>query len=130
MKKNLNAKRYSEVVFKGDWDEVIVAFDKIEANNDKTETRRHYHIEANVYEGEEYGYEDPGFAEVENADEQTKAERLKEVIKMLPEKDQDLIVSLFYENKSVTAYAAECGVTPGAITQRKATIFKKIKKFF
>ncbi len=130
MKKNLKAKRYSEVVFEGDWNEVIVAFNRIEANNDKRESRRHYHIEAAKYEGEKYACEDGGFAEVESSDQPSETERLYQAIRKLPEEQQRLIEALFFEGKSTKEFAAECGVSAGAISQRKKTVLKKIKKLF
>ena len=45
-----------------EWGEILIDLDRQEYNNDHKETRRHYHMEGCVYEGEDFAVEDPALA--------------------------------------------------------------------
>ena len=109
------------------WGTVLIDFDRQEYNNDHAETRRHCSLEA-------YG---------ENHDELVSAmdtagsrfspdlpEDVAEALEQLKPAHRELIQALFFDGMSNEEYAKRCGVTPGAISQRKVTALKKFKKFF
>ena len=45
-----------------EWGEILIDLDRQEYNNDHKETRRHYHMEGCVYEGDDFSVEDPALA--------------------------------------------------------------------
>ena len=55
---------------------------------------------------------------------------MRAAIEKLKPAHRDLVKALFFEGLSTEEYAKRCGVTPGAISQRKNTVFRKLKKLF
>ena len=56
-------------------------------------------------------------------------DKLRSVIPMLPEKEQELIQALFFKGMTEREYAKECGVSQVAIHKRKNRILAKLKIF-
>lgn len=56
-------------------------------------------------------------------------ENLLKAIASLPEKEQVLIRALYFEGRSETDYAKQCGVKQQTINEKKHRILRKMKKF-
>lgn len=56
-------------------------------------------------------------------------EKLHMALAKLPEKDRELIVALFYEEKSERKYAEQIGVSPSTVHRRREKIIKKLKNY-
>ncbi len=56
-------------------------------------------------------------------------DKLRSVIPMLTEKEQELIQALFFQGMTEREYAKECGVSQVAIHKRKNRIMAKLKIF-
>ena len=106
---------------------VIVDLDRQEYNNDHKETRRHYSLEARVYEGMDYAVEDSDLEALFAGP--TNEERLRAAIQKLDPDQQAMIRAIYFERVSVNDYAARMGVTQSAISHRLQTVKKKLKKF-
>lgn len=107
------------------WATVLVDLDRQEYNIDQKETRRHCSLEAydldhNLLASDE----DIACDFIQKADKQ----ELHAAIGQLKPAHRDLVYALFFDGVSNEEYARRCGVTPGAITQRKNTALKKLKK--
>ena len=105
---------------------VIVDLDRQEYNNDHKETRRHYSLEARVYEGMDYAVEDSDLEALFVGP--TNEERLRAAIQKLDPDQQAMIRAIYFERVSVNDYAARMGVTQSAISHRLQTVKKKLKK--
>ena len=62
-----------------EWASILVELDRMERNNDKKERRRHYSLDACVYEGIVYASEDKNLTAIFETD--SKFGRLTEAIK-------------------------------------------------
>ena len=109
-----------------DWGEILIDLDRQEYNNEHKETRRHYSLEGNVYEGKDYAVEDPGLEALFAGP--TDEERLRAAIQKLDPDQQAMIRAVYFEGVSVNDYAARMGVTQSAISHRLQTVKKKLKK--
>lgn len=107
------------------WVNVLQELDHQEFNNDRAETRRHCSIE--TYDPDDHRL--PSKVDVTDSVEKREDDsRLSKALSALSPSQQDLIYALFFQGVSVSDYAKRNGVTPGAITQRKKTALKKLKK--
>ena len=98
----------------------------MEANNDLKERRRHYHLEACEYEGEDFAVED---RELERLLETEAAKSaLEPALCELTKSQRQLIDALFYRHMSAREYADSRGVTEAAVSKAKNAAFKKMKK--
>ena len=109
-----------------DWGEILIDLDRQEYNNDHKETRRHYSLEARVYEGMDYAVEDSDLEALFAGP--TNEERLRAAIQKLDPDQQAMIRAIYFEGVSVNNYAARMGVTQSAISHRLQTVKKKLKK--
>jgi len=109
------------------WSDVLIDLDKVESANQKKESRRHYHLEACIYDGTDF---------IDNNDrieamfkESSKADLLHTAIAKLKPKQQELINAIYFEGISVNDYAAKEGVDHSAISHRLRTAKNNLKKF-
>ena len=54
--------------------------------------------------------------------------QLQNAISLLNKKQQDLILQVFYHNKTLSEIAKEKGISKSAITQQMQVIYKKLKE--
>lgn len=109
------------------WLDVLTNLDKTEWANQKKESRRHYHLEACIYDGIDF---------VDNNDkiegmfkEPSKMDLLHIAISKLKPQQRDLINAIYFEGISVNDYAAQEGVKQNAISMRLARVKNNLKKF-
>ena len=109
------------------WLDVLTDLDKAEGANQKKESRRHYHLEACIYDGIDF---------VDNNDkieamfkEPSKTDLLHIAISNLKPKQRDLINAIYFEGISVNDYAVKEGVDHTAISHRLQTAKNNLKKF-
>lgn len=109
------------------WLDVLTNLDKAEGANHKKESRRHYHLEACIYDGIDF---------VDNNDkieamfkELSKTDLLHIAISKLKPKQRDLINAIYFEGISVNDYAVQEGVDHSAISHRLQTAKNNLKKF-
>lgn len=116
-----------EVDVPNEWASILVELDRLERNNDKKERRRHYSLDACVYEGIVYASEDKNLTAIFETD--SKFGRLTEAIKYLSDKQKSLIKAVYFDGMSVSDYAKHMGISQSAVSQQLKTIYKKLKKF-
>lgn len=109
------------------WLHELKNLDNEEMANQKTESRRHYHLEACIYEG--IDFVDPNDKIEAMFKEPSKIELLHIAISKLRPKQRDLIKAIFFDGVSVNDYAAQEGVDQSAISHRLQTAKKFLKKF-
>ena len=115
-----------EIEVTDDWGSILVDFDREEHNNDRRETRRHYHLDACEYEGADFAVEDFGFDAVLDRDE---AKRLvAAALPCLTDAQQNLIRALYFNEMSARDYAEQSGISDAAVSKMKKAALKKMKK--
>jgi DNA-directed RNA polymerase specialized sigma subunit len=109
-----------------EWVNILEDLDREIENNDHKERRHCLHIEANTYEGSEYGYIDKNIEAL--FEEPSLAERLPAAIAKLQPQQQVLVNRIFIKKEKKKDIAAEEGVSPAAITDRLRKIYKALEK--
>lgn len=120
------AKETVEIEVDEKWGSILVDLDKDEGKNNRTETRRHCSLDALNLDGNLIPSKSSVWLETVH---QSNAEQLHAAIGQLKPQQRDLIYNLFFYGVSNKEYARRCGVAPAAITQRKETALKALKKF-
>ena len=111
-----------EIEVSDDWGNLVIDLDRQEYNNDHKETRRHYSLDALVYEGEDYGIVD------ESINALAEYEDLRNAIDQLTDNQKDLIQAHFFAGLSYTEIAQRMGTTPQAVWQAIERAKKQISK--
>lgn len=101
--------------------------ERLQYNNDQTESRRHYTYSDQNDKFDTLMADEDLF---ETVFEKLEKEELIEAIKALEPQQQELVKDLFYEGMSMSEIARRDGVDEAAIRNRKRRILKKIKKSF
>ena len=99
--------------------------ERLQYNNDQTESRRHYSYSDQNDKFDTLMADEDLF---ETVFEKLEKEELIEAIKALEPQQQELVKELFYEERKMTEIAREEGVVANSIRDRKTKILKKLKK--
>jgi len=114
----------TEIEISDEWGSVLLELDRLEHNNDQTETRRHASLDAFNLDGTLFPSGEDVPAEFE------KRERnaiLHTAIEKLKPEQRDLIRAVYFGGVSVNDYAQKEGVDHSAISHRLRTIYKNLK---
>lgn len=109
-----------------EWGDILVDMDRQEHNNNRRETRRHYHYEACEYEGADFAAWDANITAIFEGP--SDEERLLEAISRLKPEQKELVRAIYFDGESVNSYAAREGVSQSAISHRLKTVKNKLKK--
>lgn len=114
-----------EIDVEEQWANIVLDLDRQDFNVDRKETRRHCSLEAYNLDDSLLPSDEDLVGDVIRNQEN---ERLYWAIGMLTPEQQDLVKAIFFEGVSVSDYAASHGVSQPAISQKKETAIKKLKK--
>lgn len=92
---------------------------------DRKETRRH--IPLSFFDEQGVEFEDIGTNIEESLIKDDIYSLLGQAVKLLNQKQQNLVYQVFYNNKSLTEIAKEQSVSKSAITQQMQVILKKLR---
>lgn len=109
-----------------EWGEILIDLDRQEYNNDHKETRRHYHMEGCVYEGDDFAVEDQVLARLLE-DDGLLAKLPSAVASLLP-RQRRLINQVFVERKTYVAIAREDDVDESAVRKAVGRALKRLEK--
>lgn len=115
-----------EIEVDEEWGNLLIDLDRQEYNNDHAETRRHCSLNA-LNLDDTYLPSDVDL--LRDVIQRMKIETLYTAISELEPHQKELIKAIFFDGVKASDYAAQLGITPGAITLRKNTILRKLKKF-
>lgn len=110
-----------------EWVAILEDMDRQDANNDKKERRRHFHLDACEYEGADFAAEDPAFERFLESDEAKQL--ITPALSKLTPKQQELIRALYFEELSAREFADRKGCARSSVSEAHAAALKKIKKF-
>ena len=109
------------------WGNVLFELDRLEYNNNQTETRRHASLNA-------FNQDDTLIPSGEDIPADFEARErfaaLNASIEELKPEQRDLIRAVYFRGVPISDYAKREGVSQPAISQRLATAIKKLKKLF
>ena len=115
-----------EIEVAEEWGDVVIELNRKEYNVNHKETRRHTSLGGMDYEGT--FFVDSTDIQVEIIRQEEFGQLYAAITKLKPEQ-QDLINSIFFQEMSVSDYAARQGVDHSAISHRLRAVYKKLKSF-
>lgn len=115
-----------EIEVAEDWGDVVVELNRLEYNVDHKETRRHASLDGMDYEGDFFADGTDIEADLIHTEE---FNQLHAAIAKLKPEQQELVQAIFFNDVSISAYAAQKGVEHSAISHRLKTVYKKLKSF-
>ena len=113
-----------EIEVSDEWGNILIDLDRQEYNNNHKETRRHYHLEACTYEGQDFAIEDRAIAAIFEGDE-----RVAAAIEKLPPKQRKVILSLFFEGMTQSEYARLHGLAKATVSVAYNSALKKLQEY-
>ena len=115
-----------EIEVEEEWADIVIDLDRQEYNVNHKETRRHCSLEAYNLDDALLPSDEDVVQDIIKAEE---AGRLREALSCLDADQRELVEALYFEGVKAADFAEQKGVSPSAITQRKATALKKLKRF-
>ena len=105
---------------------LLLELDRQEANNTRSETRRHISLSELSYEGSLF---DAGIDVPEEVWARISAEALREALQKLPAAQRELIVQVYFQGRRPAEIARAEGVSRQSISERLQRALKKLQKY-
>ena len=105
-----------------EYGEVLADLDRLERNNNQTETRRHVSLDMMI---QDQGVQ---FADVAEMHQRLVLESTETIWDGLLPQQKRLIYAIFFENRSIVSIAREEGVNEAAIRNRLRKAYARMKK--
>lgn len=105
---------------------LLLELDRQEANNTRSETRRHISLSDLSYEGSLF---DAGIDVPEEVWARISAEALREALQKLPAAQRELIVQVYFQGRRPAEIARTEGVTRQSVSERLQRALKKLQKY-
>lgn len=105
---------------------LLLELDRQEANNTRSETRRHISLSELSYEGSLF---DAGIDVPEAVWAQISAEALREALQKLPAAQRELIVQVYFQGRRPAEIARTEGVSRQSVSERLQRALKKLQKY-
>ena len=115
-----------EIEVTEEWAEILIDMDRLEYNNNQTETRRHVLYDVSNEGGLWLSDENLDPAVIyEKKEEEKKREK---AFASLSEEQARLIERVYEDGIGMTAFARECGISQQAVSKKVKKIRKDLKK--
>ena len=105
---------------------LLLELDRKEANNTRSETRRHISLSELSYEGSLF---DAGIDVPEEVWARISAEALREALQKLPPAQRELIVQVYFQGRRPAEIARTEGVSRQSVSERLQRALKKLQKY-
>lgn len=105
---------------------LLLELDRQEANNTRSETRRHISLSELSYEGSLF---DAGIDVPEEVWARISAEALREALQKLPAAQRELIVQVYFQGRRPAEVARTEGVSRQSVSERLQRALKKLQKY-
>lgn len=105
---------------------LLLELDRQEANNTRSETRRHISLSELSYEGSLF---DAGIDVPEEVWARISAEALREALQKLPAAQRELIVQVYFQGRRPAEIARTEGVSRQSVSERLQRVLKKLQKY-
>ena len=105
---------------------LLLELDRQEANNTRSETRRHISLSELSYEGSLF---DAGIDVPEDVWARISAEALREALQKLPAAQRELIVQVYFQGRQPAEIARTEGVSRQSVSERLQRALKKLQKY-
>ena len=121
----------AEVEVEDKWGEIVLELDRLERNNNHTETRRHSDYGEYVDESSWLTTEEPEvYIKVDGRTFTPDDIMFTKAVRTLTAKQYELFEAVYCKGMSIKEYALAYGIDPKAASKRNRALIKKIKKFF
>lgn len=115
-----------EVVVEDGLGALLLEFDRLERNNNQTETRRHASLSGMAYEG---AFFDAGVDVDQEVRRRLSCTELHHALQKLSPSQKKLVQKVFFMNQRLVELARTEGVSEAAIRNRLKKIYAKLKKY-
>ena len=105
---------------------LLLELDRQEANNTRSETRRHISLSELSYEGSLF---DAGIDVPEEVWARISAEALRETLQKLPAAQRELIGQVYFQGRRPAEIARTEGVSRQSVSERLQRALKKLQKY-
>ena len=105
---------------------LLLELDRQEANNTRSETRRHISLSELSYEGSLF---DAGIDVPEAVWARISADALREALQKLPAAQRELIVQVYFQGRRPAEIARTEGVSRQSVSERLQRALKKLQKY-
>ena len=105
---------------------LLLELDRQEANNTRSETRRHISLSELSYEGSLF---DAGIDVPEEVWARISADALREALQKLPAAQRELIVQVYFQGRRPAEIARTEGVSRQSVSERLQRALKKLQKY-
>lgn len=105
---------------------LLLEFDRLERNNNQTETRRHASLSGMDYEG---AFFDAGVDVDQEVRRRLSCTELHHALQMLSPSQKKLVQKVFFMDQRLVELARTEGVSEAAIRNRLKKIYAKLKKY-
>ena len=105
---------------------LLLELDRQEANNTRSETRRHIPLSELSYEGSLF---DAGIDVPEEVWARISADALREALQKLPAAQRELIVQVYFQGRRPAEIARTEGVSRQSVSERLQRALKKLQKY-
>lgn len=116
-----------EIEVEENWANIILELDRQEYNNNHKEKRRHYSLDACVYEGDDFAVEDNNLAALFPSDEVEKVR--KAFTKLLP-RQKELLIRVYIYGERYVDIARREGLDPSSVRQATVRAVKAFQRNF
>lgn len=108
------------------WGHLLIELDRLEYNNNQTETRRHASLNGMDYEGDYFI--DPAIDIEGDTERALDVKKLQRALELLLPQQKELLRKVYFEGWSIVNVAREEGVGESAVRDRLKRIIEKMKK--
>lgn len=112
-----------EIEVSEEWGSILADLDRQEYNNNHKESRRHYHLDACTYEGEDFAAEDPALTALLERDD-----RVAKAVETLPPAQRELMKAMFWDGMSQSEYARLRAVSKATVSIAYHRAIKKLRE--
>ena len=95
-------------------------------NGDYTETRRHYHLQACAFEGDDFATDDADLEAITAG--KPDEELVRDALAMLAPEEREILEEYFFKAIPLIEYAKRKGISQPAATKRKDKALRKLKE--
>ena len=120
-----------EIEVSEEWASVVIELDRVEYNNNQTETRRH--ISLDTFNDKSKIYHRPkgmSFIRVDGRSFRFDDPRIKGAIDSLTEKQRDLVIKVYFDGMTAREYAKRKGISEKTASHTHIRALRNIKKYF
>lgn len=118
-----------EIEVDAKWAEVVIELDRVEYNNEQKETRRHISLDCFSDKSKVYCQPEGNlFIRIAGKSFDISDPRIMDAINMLPEKQRELVIHVYFKKASIRKYAQDKGLDEKYLSVIHRRSLEKIRR--